>query len=68
MKRSERIALASLAFGVVIGGGLWYFTDGVLWTWLYLVIGAAAMGTSYQTWLSMIANESIIDSRTVNRK
>jgi hypothetical protein len=68
MKRSEKIALWSIVFGVAVGGGLDWYTDGVLWTWLYWVLGLAAAGTSFQTWLSMTANQSIIDSRTVNRK
>lgn len=66
MKSSEKIALAALVIG--IAGCLFlklYFTL----PWLpSIIVGALAAGGSYQTLLQLGANESIVDSKTVNHK
>ncbi|SIT50484.1 exported hypothetical protein [Paraburkholderia piptadeniae] len=68
MKRSEKIALGSIVGGIAAGAALWHFTDDAFSTWVYWVVGAVVAGGLFKNLLSMIADESIIDSRTVNRK
>ncbi|CAB3779257.1 hypothetical protein LMG28688_00781 [Paraburkholderia caffeinitolerans] len=68
MKRSEKIALGSIASGVAAGAALWYFTDDAFSAWVYWAVGAVVAGGLFKNLLSMIADESIIDSKTINRE
>lgn len=68
MKRSERIALGCATAGIATGVAMWYFSNDWFPTWTYFVAGAVVAGTFYNNFLRMVSQESIIDSKTINRK
>lgn len=67
MKRSDGIALFSLAFGIACGVGLRIWMDD-LPTWTYFVVGAIFAGAANKGLLENAANRSVIESQTINRK
>ncbi|MBD1412899.1 hypothetical protein NUJ30_08225 [Burkholderia contaminans] len=68
MKRSEKTALGSVVGGIAAGVALWHFTDDAFSTWVYWLVGVIVAGGLYQNLLRIIADESIVDSKTINRK
>lgn len=68
MEKSEKIALGSVAGGIVAGVALWHYSDDAFSTWVYWVVGIVVAGGLYQNLLRIIADESVVDSKTINRK
>lgn len=67
MKSSEKIALVALAIGIACCLGLKLYFTTLPW-WPAIIVGLLAAGGSYETLLQLGANESIVDSKTINHK
>lgn len=67
MKKTEILAFVAAAIGVAVGVGLriWLW---MLPPWVYFVVGALAAGGAYKALVELKANESVVDSETINRK
>jgi hypothetical protein len=68
MKTSEKIAFVSLALGVAAGFGANYFTNDLFPTWAYWLFGASVTAGFFKEFLRLCADESVVDSKVINRK
>ncbi|SAL20902.1 hypothetical protein AWB70_01075 [Caballeronia cordobensis] len=67
MKRTEKFALGSAAAGVVAGIALHQWAD-FLPTWCSVVLGVFVAAGLYKALIEQAANESIVDSKSINQK
>ena len=67
MKKSEKLALISLSIGVAAGFALAHYFF-FLPTWCFWLGGALVAGAVHGGLLQGVANESIIDSKTINKE
>ena len=60
LKPSTKMWAASMLWGALAAGGLYWLWSGMYW-WVYLVVGLVVGQTFYSTWLETASQERIID-------
>ena len=67
MKRTEKFAMGAAAAGVAAGLALHYWAD-FLPTWCSVVLGIFVAAGLYKALIEQAANESIVDSKSINQR
>jgi membrane protein implicated in regulation of membrane protease activity len=62
IKPSLWVALAALAFGAMVAGGLYWILPALPW-WAYVIVALPFAGVAYKELRGMIADKKIIDRK-----